>query len=407
MTTQEPSAKDNLSVELNGQLQRFLWRSENGSELPIKVLCIDDTCTADQALKLARSGTALVWSSDFQNARLLLQAMSRRLDKRKRTRDSSIQLQPQNSLAPAFEAYREDQKNRAQILGKLLIAIDCDHKIRLKRAPNVVEACEQAYGVTQDAYVISLRELHGVISAFEWRKKGVAIDLTTSGLGAFKLTPHFGVFSPIRGEYLKLVADCPLPKALELESTAFDIGTGTGILALILAKRGVKRIIATDQSARAVLCASANVLGLGLEEKIEVMQTNLFPQLQNPSNPQPSKAALIVCNPPWLPSPASDALDSAVFDPASQMLKGFLNALRAHLTPKGEGWLVMSDFAEHLGLRPREQFMQWIDAAGLEVLGKLDTRAEHKKASDASDPFFSARSKELTSLWRLGAKGEH
>ena len=384
MTTQEPSAKDNLSVELNGQLQRFLWRSENGSELPIKVLCIDDTCTADQALKLARSGTALVWSSDFQNARLLLQAMSRRLDKRKRTRDSSIQLQPQNSLAPAFEAYREDQKNRAQILGKLLIAIDCDHKIRLKRAPNVVEACEQAYGVTQDAYVISLRELHGVISAFEWRKKGVAIDLTTSGLGAFKLTPHFGVFSPIRGEYLKLVADCPLPKALELESTAFDIGTGTGML-----------------------CASANVLGLGLEEKIEVMQTNLFPQLQNPSNPQPSKAALIVCNPPWLPSPASDALDSAVFDPASQMLKGFLNALRAHLTPKGEGWLVMSDFAEHLGLRPREQFMQWIDAAGLEVLGKLDTRAEHKKASDASDPFFSARSKELTSLWRLGAKGEH
>ena len=70
-------------------------------------------------------------------------------------------------------------------------------------------------------------------------------------------------------------------------------------------------------------------------------------------------ASLIVCNPPWLPAPSSAAVDSAVYDPNSQMLKGFLDQLCKHLLPQGEGWLILSDLAEHLGLRSRQDLLQF------------------------------------------------
>jgi hypothetical protein len=86
------------------------------------------------------------------------------------------------------------------------------------------------------------------------------------------------------------------------------------------------------------------------------------------------------------------------------MLRGFLGALAAHLLPGGEGWLVLSDLAEHLGLRSREQLLGWFDAAGLHVVERIDTRPRHARASDSSDPLHAARKAEVTSLWRLAAR---
>lgn len=85
------------------------------------------------------------------------------------------------------------------------------------------------------------------------------------------------------------------------------------------------------------------------------------------------------------------------------MLRGFLSGLAAHLCPGGEGWLVLSDLAERLGLRTRRQLQDWIDQAGLRVLGRLDTRPHHPKTQDTTDPLHAARAAEVTSLWRLGS----
>jgi hypothetical protein len=49
------------------------------------------------------------------------------------------------------------------------------------------------------------------------------------------------------------------------------------------------------------------------------------------------------------------------------MLRGFLAGLAAHLVPAGEGWLILSDLAEHLGLRTRDELMAAIDAAACRV----------------------------------------
>ena len=84
------------------------------------------------------------------------------------------------------------------------------------------------------------------------------------------------------------------------------------------------------------------------------------------------------------------------------MLKGFLMGLKDHLYPGGEGWLILSDLAEHLGLRTRQALMDWIEAAGLVVLGRMDAKPVHGKAQDTTDPLHAARAAEVTSLWRLG-----
>lgn len=377
------------------QTRSARWHSENGIAPHKKIQIADDTLTADIAYRLACEGTALLYQGDFQNARQLLQALARRVDRppKKSKRAESIAKEKDRSPLDTFNLHRLSQSQRARILGMLLIQVNADHTIPLRRAPDVTQACLEAYGKQDEVYVISLRELLGVISAHEWRKNGVVV--LTRDDEEIRIHPHYGVFSPVRGEYIELLLKAPLPTLISNHSLAFDIGTGTGVISVVLAARGVDKIIATDLDDRAIACAQENIHLLDLDPYVQVVKTDLFPDGQ---------AALIVCNPPWLPARPSSSLERAVYDPDSQMLKGFLAGLKAHLLPNGEGWLILSDLAEHLGLRTREELLSWIDQAGLEVCGRLDTKPAHPKAFDKTDALYVARSKELTSLWRLRDK---
>lgn len=362
----------------HGQTRTARWRSEAGVAPPKRVVLADDRLTADAAWRLASEGSAMLWRGDYQNARQLLQAMARRAERRPR--------KPAASPAEAFHRHRMAQGQRAHLLGMLLLPMEAGYRIPLRRAPDVRAACEEAWGPPDDQpALVSLREVLGLVGAHEWRKKGVEIPALDG-----RIHPHYGVFSPVRGEYVRLIAEAPLPA----KTLAFDIGTGTGVLAAVLARRGVQRVVATDQDPRALACARDNVARLGLARQVEIVQADLFPE---------GRAPLVVCNPPWVPARPSAPIEHAVYDPDSRMLRGFLGGLAAHLAPGGEGWLILSDFAEHLGLRSRNELLGWIEAAGLKVLGRRDVRPQHPKAFDPADPLHRARSAEVTSLWRLGA----
>lgn len=373
------------------------WRSENGQQAPRRVQVVDDTVSADAAYRMACEGTGLLWVGDFHNARHLMEALKRRLDKPARSHSAKARKAKAAAAAPvtpaqAFHLHRQVQGQRARVLSSILIALQPDYAIALRRAPDWRQACVEAWGEpAADAglQVVSLRELLGVVGAHEWRKKGVAMPVL--GKEA-RIYPHYGVFSPVRGEYVQMVKDAPLPQAGK--TLAFDIGVGTGVLSAVLVKRGVQQVIATDMSPRALACAKDNLQRLGLQEQVQLQQTDLFPEGQ---------AGLIVCNPPWVPARAVTTLEQAVYDDNSAMLRGFLNGLRAHLLPGGEGWLILSDLAEHLGLRSRAELEAWIADAGLYVVYRMDTKPVHGKAQDASDPLHAARAAEVTSLWRLAA----
>ncbi|WP_103336300.1 methyltransferase [Amycolatopsis sp. CA-126428] len=328
----------------------------------------DDRLSADAALRKMSTGTALLWRGSYPTARRLLDAVNRR-----------IPPPPPDD----YPRYRADRARRARLLSLLYVPLDAGHVIPLHRAPDVHAACLAVYGPLREPAAVPLRELLGVLGAAEWRRRGVAVP----ALGA-RIHPHYGVFAPVRQEYVDLVAQAPLPGT----DLAFDIGTGTGVLAAVLAHRGVARVVATDNSPRALACAASNLARLGFAGRTEVLPADLFPR---------GRAPLLVSNPPWLPGRPRTPLDHAVYDPGSRMLRGFLDRAHRHLTPGGEAWLVLSDLAEHLGLRTRAELLAWITAAGLRVVGRTEAAPQHPRALDPADPLHRARAAEVTSLWRL------
>jgi methylase of polypeptide subunit release factors len=369
-------------TDADGQPQHARWRSLAAHPAPQRVLPAGDEMGAAEALRLAREGTALLWHGDYLNARHLLDAMRRRLNAQAARPGRA----PAN-LKEAFFMQREAQSQRAQLLGTLLLPLDAAHGLALRRAPDLRAACLAAHGPVGEPYVTSLRELLGLVGAYEWRRRGVPVAALQA-----RIHPHHGVFAPVRGEYVDLVAHAALPAAA-LSDGARDIGTGTGVLAAVLAQRGLS-VVATDIAPRALECARENLTRLKLARQVTLVQADLFPL---------GRAGLVVCNPPWIPAQPTSMLDAAVYDPDSRMLRGFLAGLAGHLVPGGEGWLILSDLAEHLGLRSREELLGWIAQGGLRVLERIDVRPSHPRVADASDPLHAARAAEVTSLWRLAA----
>lgn len=389
-----------------GQASRALWRAPGGGAPPRRIEVVDDTLSADAAFRLANAGACLLWRGDFHNAVQLLQALARRVDRRRgRKQHESARVAAPGTRTPqkgesaatgehtgadaaaagAFNLYRMAQSQRARLLNSVLVELDAGFGIGLRRAPDVRQACAEALGAANESMLLPLRVLQGIIGAHEWRRKGVAV----AGLEQ-PIHVHYGVFSPLRGEYLDLLLQAPLP-ATDL---AFDIGTGSGVIAALLAARGVRRIVATDVDPRALACARENFRRQGLAGRVELQDTDLFPESLSP---------LIVCNPPWLPARPTLPQEQAIYDPDSRMLLGFLAGLHAHLRADGEGWLILSDLAVHLGLRSPGFLADAIAAAGLQVLGRLDIRPRHPKAFDPDDPLYAARRAEVTSLWRLAS----
>ncbi len=384
----------------NEALRQALWLSESNHAPPARIVLVDDKTTADDAYRLACEGTSLLWRGDFHNARQLLQALGRRIDRTnerselRKVKKAANKSAADKSVAPKeipnlFHQQRQMQAQRSRILSRLLLELDANYLSQLRRAPDVSAACKAAFGQLDkelnESCVLSFRDLQGALGAAQWREKGVPIE--NLGVSIF---PHYGVFAPTRHEYVQLLLDAPLPK---VHDVAYDIGTGTGLLAITLAQRGVKQVIATDLNPRALACAKENFTRLALTS-VQLQQADLYPT-------DAPLANLIICNPPWLPAKPSSPLEYAVYDANSKMLRGFLQGAKTHLAEQGEVWLILSDLAEHLQLRTREELLGWFSDSGLKVKYRLDTKPKHGRSQDDTDPLFAARSAEITSLWCL------
>lgn len=354
----------------------FRWMTESATPAPSTLWPVGDALSADDALKRVRRGDFLLYEGDFHNAKQLLGAMGRRLRRPAKTRSP-------------LEAFRAERRVRAlehETLGRLVVALDAEYRLALPRAPDVALACRQVWGPSGgEVTVVALKTLLGLLGAAEWRKKGLPVP----GLSR-PLTPHYGVYAPTRTDYVELLRKLPGVKG----ARCFDLGTGTGVLSLLLLELGAASVVGTDVEPRAVACAQENAERFGVTDRFTVEGRALYPD---------GRADLVVCNPPWLPEAPKNRVDRAVFDEGGAMLEGFLAGLAAHLTPGGRGVLLLSDLAELLGLRTAG----WLDGElarhGLRVLSKTSVKAKHGKAKDPRDPLHAVRSRETTSLTVLGA----
>ncbi|WP_141332465.1 class I SAM-dependent methyltransferase [Myxococcus sp. AB025B] len=352
----------------------FTWRSESDEPSPARLHPVDDRLSADTALKRVRRGEFLLYSGDFHNAKQLLGALGRRLERASNAR----------TPLEAFRAERRARQLEHETLSRIAVSLDRDYRLALSRAPDVALACRQVWGEPETEFtVVPLKQLLGMLGAAEWRRKGLSVPGLT-GL----IHPHYGVYLPTRTDYVELLLSLPTLKGPRV----FDIGTGTGVLSFLLLQRGASSVQATDIDSRAVACARENAERLGLRKSFQVTEGDLFPE---------GKADLVVCNPPWIPEPPKNRVDRAVFDEDNQFLRRFLEGLPDALTPGGEGLLILSDLAVLLGLRPQGWLQAQFARCGLTVKWSRSTAARHSKSKDTSDPLHMARSREITTLYCL------
>ena len=128
------------------------------------------------------------------------------------------------------------------------------------------------------------------------------------------------------------------------EIKILDIGTGSGAIALSLAKEARHAVIvATDISAAALAVAGKNARNLALDSQIKFLQGNLFEPVRDFFD-------IIVSNPPYIAADDYNKLPAGVrdYEPPEALLAGangldfyqkIINEACGHL--KSDGWLLL------------------------------------------------------------------
>ncbi|MFQ5815201.1 MAG: HemK2/MTQ2 family protein methyltransferase, partial [Candidatus Hydrothermarchaeaceae archaeon] len=128
-----------------------------------------------------------------------------------------------------------------------------------------------------------------------------------------------------------------------------DMGTGTGLLALLCAARA-RRVVAVDMSGEAVMCAELNARRNGMKN-IEVLRGDLFGALG-----EGALFDLILFNPPYLPEDGDDEAASPAWsggEDGRDVIDGFLAQVEGCLRDGGSLLTVgssLSDYEKTLGM---------------------------------------------------------
>jgi SAM-dependent methyltransferase len=356
------------------------WISEAGDSRPTTVSPVDDSLRAMDALARIESGNTLLWTGDYHNGRQLLRAMERRI----RTRSDGVERAP----GVRWREERRQTSRRATLLAKVVVHVDADGALNLRRAPDTRQAVVWAWGRGTQGRLVSLRTLIGALGSAGWRRRGLEV----AGLEG-SLTPHYGVFSPTRQAYVSLLDELGDPSG----RTALDVGCGTGILSFVLLQRGLVSATGTDVEPRAISCAQDNATRLGLEDRFHAVVADLFVEDQ---------FDWVIFNAPWMPEAPATRLDRAIFDPGGTTLERWIVGVSQYLRPRGQAVLIVSDLPERLELRDPATLGQLFSTAGLQVVREASRPAGHGRARDPLDALHVVRASERIRLFVLeSAKG--
>ena len=142
-----------------------------------------------------------------------------------------------------------------------------------------------------------------------------------------------GVFHPGLFVSTKLLLDVLEKIPLSDDSSVLDLGTGTGVCAILAAKRGA-RVKAVDINPLAVRCANMNVLLNSLEDRVRVLEGNLFAPVGD------ERFDLVIFNPPYYEGPPRDWAEHAWR--GEKVLKKFAEGLGSHLAQSGRALISLS-----------------------------------------------------------------
>lgn len=122
---------------------------------------------------------------------------------------------------------------------------------------------------------------------------------------------------------------------------AWDLGAGSGILAIMLALLGVPRVVAIDRAAEACELAEENVRRNGVGDRVEVVHADVM------TLGSASHCDLLVCNPPTMPGrPRVPGYVKGGGDDGTAFLHRVVDMLPSWLSVSGSGQIVVSSLLD-------------------------------------------------------------
>jgi methylase of polypeptide subunit release factors len=207
------------------------------------------------------------------------------------------------------------------------------------------------------AFLIPVRRLQRILTDMKRAREGIFVEAID---GTITIFPH--VYVP---------ADQSVPNMfveyghIIKDGNVLDMGTGTGILALLAARLGAAAVIATDNNSNAVANARLNAERLGLADLVEVRgPANLFDSVED------EKFHAILFNAPWIQGEPRTLYDTANYDPGYRIMDGFLKEAPDHLMPDGAILLQYSDVSQRKGENSIEHLEEAISVNGLQIASK-------------------------------------
>lgn len=169
-----------------------------------------------------------------------------------------------------------------------------------------------------------------------------------------KYQTHPQVYQPAEDTFL-------LADNLEVERMcrALEIGTGTGLIAIMTARRA-RIVIATDINPHALDCTVKNIV-TNKAYNVELRKGDLFEPVTD------EKFDLILFNTPYLPVDEDEAVDEELDaawngGPAGrEVIDKFLDGVTDHLNPGGKVQLVQSSLSDN------EETLRMLEELGFEA----------------------------------------
>jgi 2-polyprenyl-3-methyl-5-hydroxy-6-metoxy-1,4-benzoquinol methylase len=296
-------------------------------------------------------------------------------------------LKKQNNLRIPVKDYQSSRKNLDQfrsLISNLMVRIH-NHKAALEKAPEVPWLKD--FYPEKKEFLIRFSDFLGMNGAWQWFIKGIKFPVLDQ-----RVHPFYGVYFPTRHEHLTLF-DVWLAKNTGF-SKALDIGTGCGVLALMMLKYGIPFVHATDVNPNAVHSAALEFEKRGLQSK------TLIEQAPFTGSYETGGGDLILFNPPWIPVQTNTELDRATYY-GPGFFEKFFSTVRTKMKKETTLVLLFSDFAQAAGItghHPIENEIQ--NKTRFLLIEKLEASIA-QKPSARKNWLTEIRKREKVELWVL------
>lgn len=264
-----------------------------------------------------------------------------------------------------------------QAASKRLLAPVVDRKVALPDAPRAGFLSE-LYPDHAD-FFLPVEDAKVLSSAWEWYVEGVYFPV----LG-YRVHPFYGTYIPARMEHLELFGTW-LAKYQGARERAIDVGTGSGVLTLQLAKAGFKQVLATDINPNAIESVARQLRRLPVAPPIELEHADLLGEDRGPID-------LIVSNPPWMKGDVGRTLDLAMYFQDGFFERFFEQSLQ-RLAPGGRVVFVFSNIIELSQPDVPHPIQTELDRGRFTLVEKLTRRVKPLRR----------RTREKVEIWELAA----